>query len=131
MIRNGAGSREKWNDAGLTVLCVVAAWAALSVCFDFYYDLNDDMAMKDILSGTYTGIPDGHNIQMLYPLGWLLAFCYRLMPTVPWYGVFLCGCQFLALQSCLFCVVSRLEGRGKKMAAAISLTAAALALFLY
>ncbi len=131
MIRNGAGSREKWKDAGLTVLCVVAAWAALSVCFDFYYDLNDDMAMKDILSGTYTGIPDGHNIQMLYPLGWLLAFCYRFMPTVPWYGVFLCGCQFLALQSCLFCVVSRLEGRGKKMAAAISLTAAALALFLY
>ena len=131
MILSGAGSREKWKDAGLTIGCVLAVWAALSVCFDFYYDLNDDMAMKDILSGTYTGIPDGHNIQMLYPLGWLLAFCYRLVPAVPWYGIFLCACQFLALQICLFCVISRLQERRKKIVVAVMLTVAALVLFFY
>ena len=62
--------------------------------FDFYYDLNDDTMIKDILSGAYTGRPSGYCIQMLYPLAWCIALCYRAIPTVPWYGLFLCLCQF-------------------------------------
>ena len=49
---------QKWREAGLAALIVVGAWLFLAVFFDFYYDLNDDTAMKDILSGTYTGIPE-------------------------------------------------------------------------
>lgn len=66
----------------------------MGICFDFYYDLNDDTMMKDIMAGAYSGIPDGHNMQTLYPLGALIAFCYKLCRTVPWYGLFLCLCQF-------------------------------------
>lgn len=66
----------------------------LSVQFDFYYDLNDDTMIKDILSGAYTGSPSGYCIQMLYPLGWFIALFYKAIPTVPWYGLFLCLCQF-------------------------------------
>lgn len=66
----------------------------LSVQFDFYYDLNDDTMIKDIVSGAYTGQPDGHCIQMLYPLAWCIALFYRAIPAVPWYGLFLCLCQF-------------------------------------
>ena len=66
----------------------------LSVQFDFYYDLNDDTMIKDILSGAYTGSPDGHCIQMLYPLGWCLALFYRAFPNIAWFGLFLCLCQF-------------------------------------
>jgi len=66
----------------------------LAVRFDFYYDLNDDTMIKDILSGAYTGHPSGYCIQMLYPLAWCIALCYRAIPTVPWYGLFLCLCQF-------------------------------------
>ena len=80
---------EKWKDRGFAVVCMIGLWIVLAVCFDFYYDLNDDSAMKDILSGTYTGVPDGHNIQMLYPLGWGIAFLYRICPVIPWYGIFL------------------------------------------
>ena len=71
--------------------CVVAIPA---VCFDFYYDLNDDTVIKDILSGAYTGVPSGYSIQMLYPLSWLIASAYKVMPEMPWFGVFLCCCQF-------------------------------------
>ena len=67
--------------------CVVAIPA---VCFDFYYDLNDDTVIKDILSGAYTGVPSGYSIQMLYPLSWLIASAYKVMPEMPWFGVFLC-----------------------------------------
>ncbi|MFG6367095.1 MAG: hypothetical protein K1W16_01465 [Lachnospiraceae bacterium] len=66
----------------------------LSAQFDFYYDLNDDTMIKDIVSGAYTGQPSGYCIQMLYPLAWCIALCYRAIPTVPWYGLFLCLCQF-------------------------------------
>ncbi len=31
--------------------------ACLAIRFDFYYDLNDDTAIRDILSGRYTGEP--------------------------------------------------------------------------
>jgi hypothetical protein len=62
--------------------------------FDFYYDLNDDTTIKDIISGAYTGTPSGYSIQMLYPLSWLIALFYRAIPKLPWYGLFLCLCQF-------------------------------------
>ncbi|MDE6056259.1 MAG: hypothetical protein K2G55_21435, partial [Lachnospiraceae bacterium] len=66
----------------------------LSVLFDFYYDLNDDTMIKDIVSGAYTGQPNGYCIQMLYPLAWCIALFYKAIPTIPWYGLFLCLCQF-------------------------------------
>ncbi len=89
-------SKNGWGyviSAAVTVLLVVV----LALRFDFYYCLNDDMAMKDILSGNYTGTPEGRNIQMLYPLGAFISFFYKVIPQAPWYGLFLCGCQFLAL----------------------------------
>lgn len=68
--------------------------AGLAVAFDFYYDLNDDTTIKDIVSGAYTGKPSGYSVQMLFPLSFCISLCYRAIPGVPWYGLFLCICQF-------------------------------------
>lgn len=70
---------------------------------DFYFDLNDDVLMKDILSGSYTGIPAGHNIQMLYPISAFIALLYRIYRGFDWYGIFLCALQFL----CVYLIASR------------------------
>lgn len=78
----------------MVVLATIVMVAGLSGIFDFYYDLNDDTVIKDIISGAYTGEPSGYSVQMLYPLSWLLALCYRAIPGVAWYGLFLCLCQF-------------------------------------
>ena len=51
---------------------------AVGVFFDYYFDLNDDVLMKDILSGAYTGTPAGHNIQMLYPISAMISLFYRM-----------------------------------------------------
>lgn len=75
-----------------------------AVQFDFYYDLNDDTMIKDIVSGAYTGQPSGYCIQMLYPLAWCLALFYKAIPSIPWYGLFLCLCQF----GVVFLVAARL-----------------------
>lgn len=65
----------------------------LALKFDFYYDLNDDVLIKDILSGVYSGTPESYTMQILYPLSWLLSMLYRLL-DVPVFGGFLLLCQF-------------------------------------
>ncbi len=68
-------------------------WGALALLFDFYYDLNDDVLIKDILSGSYTGNPEAHNNQMLYPISVIIAGLYRLTDSVPWFGFLEIACM--------------------------------------
>jgi len=80
-------------------VCVLTMFTLLlvafpAVVFDFYYDLNDDTLIKDIVSGAYTGTPSGYSVQLLYPLSWLIALLYKAVPNAAWYGLFLCVCQF-------------------------------------
>lgn len=82
---------KNWIAVGV---CMGISALLMGLCFDFYFDLNDDTMMRDIMAGIYSGTPDGHNMQTLYPLGAFLALCYRICPTVPWYGSFLFLCQF-------------------------------------
>lgn len=70
---------------------------------DYYFDLNDDCLMKDILSGAYTGVPGSHNIQMLYPISAFISVFYRIFAGADWYGIFLCACQYL----CIFIICHR------------------------
>ncbi len=81
----------------LSIVMTALVIVAVTLMGDYYYDLNDDVLMKDILSGAYTGLPAGHNIQMLYPISAFIALFYRVVRALPWYGIFLCGCQFLCV----------------------------------
>ena len=81
----------------ISVVFLLIPMTALACRFDYYYDLNDDVLMKEILSGNYTGVPEGHNIQMLWLVSAAISLLYRIIRIVPWYGIFLCACQFGAL----------------------------------
>lgn len=97
---------KKYENCILTFIVMLLNVILMGICFDFYYDLNDDTMMKDIMSGVYTGTPDGHNMQTLYLLGALISICYRLCGRIPWYGLFLCLCQF----GCFYLPGVRLTG---------------------
>lgn len=84
---------EKNKNCIIALLTIVVNIVLMSLFFDFYYDLNDDVMMKDIMAGVYTGTPDGHNMQTLYILGAFISLCYRLCRGIPWYGLFLFVCQ--------------------------------------
>ena len=89
----------------LLALCIaLITWGIVAVGFDFFYDLNDDVLIKDILSGTYTGTPSGYNNQMMYPISVLIAGLYSLIPSVPWYGIMLMG----GLATCVTIIAYRL-----------------------
>lgn len=92
---------------GVTILFGIV----LAYFVDFYYDINDDLLIKDILAGVYTGTPSGYNIQMLYPISRLISFFYEVVPSLPWYGLFLCGGHFL----CIFLIGKRLVAVTNKL----------------
>lgn len=76
------------------VFCTLAYWI-IGHFFNFYYDLNDDILIKDILSGAYTGSPEAHNMQMMYPISWLLKSLYSINPTIQWMGLMELGLMWL------------------------------------
>ncbi|MCR5303824.1 MAG: hypothetical protein K6E33_04615 [Lachnospiraceae bacterium] len=77
----------------VTLFCVIFTMSR----YEIYYDMNDDVLIKDILAGVYTGIPEGLNIQMLSPLSFLISLFYRMAPTPDWYAVFLLFTFFVSL----------------------------------
>lgn len=79
-----------------SLLLTAAVFAVFVTGWDFYYDLNDDVLIKDILSGVYSGSPSGYTMQLLYPLGFVLSVLYRGL-SVPVFGVFLILCQLGAV----------------------------------
>ncbi|MCI8936736.1 MAG: hypothetical protein HFI44_07775 [Lachnospiraceae bacterium] len=99
-IRNKLKQKENWIIAlaVTAVLCLLAGFR-----FDFFYDLNDDVLMKDILAGVYTGTPEGHNIQMLWLVSAFISLFYRMAGSLPWYGIFLCTCHL----GCFFLILKR------------------------
>ena len=87
----------------MALAIALITWGIVAIGFDFFYDLNDDVLIKDILSGAYTGTPSGYNNQMMYPISVLIAGLYRLIPSVPWYGIILMG----GLATCVSIIVYR------------------------
>ena len=89
---------KKNEDVIMAFLGVIFLAIFIGIRWDYYYALNDDVLMKDIVAGIYTGTPNAHNIYMLYPLSFVLSGLYRVFGRgIPWYGLFLCGCQFVCL----------------------------------
>lgn len=85
---------KKNEDVVFTLLGLLVLGLCIGLRYDYYFDLNDDVLMKDILAGIYTGTPEGHNIQMLWPVSAFISLLYRFAPTMPCYGLFLCACQY-------------------------------------
>ncbi len=98
-------------DSILAFAMVAVLFLVAGLFFDFYYDLNDDVLLKDIVSGVYSGRPDAHSIQMLYPVSFIISFLYRLIPVLPWQGIFLCVCHGI----CFYLIAKRSLLFAKKM----------------
>ncbi len=84
---------RKWLCIG-TLFIVTVVLIILSAPV-FY--LNDDVTMRSILSGAYTGTPDGHAVYMQYPLSGVLAILYRVVGFIPWMELFFAGSVFACM----------------------------------
>ena len=68
----------------------------------FTYAIADDIIMRDIASGAFTGTPDGHLIFVRYALGFLISRLFLLNRSVDWYGFVIVGTLFLGLAGVLY-----------------------------
>ena len=85
------------------------AVAALFIKFPFCFSSNDDVLLREILSGNYTATPDAHAIYIMYPLGLIFKGLYGIFAGVPWYGGFMSAVHAL----CVFLIVFRLQSQFK------------------
>ena len=105
----------------ITGLMVTCLFVIVGLLYDYFFDLNDDVLMKDILSGVYTGTPEGHNIQMQYPISFVISLFYKAVRGIDWYGIYLVACQFVSI----FVITEFVTGfcAKKKTAAALGIIA--------
>lgn len=109
---------KKKENCILTLLFLGILLLVSTIRYDYYFDLNDDVLMKDILAGVYTGDPEGHNIQMLWLISALISVFYRVVRVLPWYGMFLCFCHFLSIGLIVhrsLLLTEQMEAFGKKI----------------
>lgn len=132
--RTGKESRRLWNVLLPCVLCAVAAFLTGCV-WTYYYDLNDDSLMAEILAGSYTGVPAFRNIQSYFPLTAVLGGLYRMAAGIDWYGLFLLVCQSGSLAIVLGRILNREESKQaevlRKTGAVLLALLAAAGVFLY
>lgn len=85
------------KDIMLAICCTVVLIIVVGILFDYYYEFNDDVLMKNMLSGAYSGKPSSYNIQMLWPISALISLIYHIFPSAPVYGIFLCACHYICI----------------------------------
>lgn len=85
------------------------AFAIMGFCFlllykqfPFIYDINDDVAMRNVAAGVITGEPDAHLIHIKYVLGLLISGLYRIWPGFDWYGLTMIGIILTAFSCILY-----------------------------
>ena len=110
---------KKHENLAASLRMTVAVFAVFSIGWDFYYDLNDDVLIKDVLSGVYSGSPSGYTMQLLYPLGFVLSVLYRAL-SLPVFGIFLVLCQFGAVWAVGYQSAECCKSRKGKAAALVS-----------
>ena len=96
-----ASRKKLLLNTGLPVLLTIIFFLIPLFSKTPVYALNDDIQIRDILSGAYGGSPDLHTVYMGAVLSGILAFLYTVLPFVPWYGLFLC-----AAPAAVFLIVS-------------------------
>ena len=75
-----------WNCV-ISAIPVVLFFFVIGACWDFYYDLNDDITIRNIMSGAFAGSPDIHTIYVKVLFSVFPALLYKIIPSIPWFGI--------------------------------------------
>lgn len=113
-----------------TIITVVVI-VIIGYQYGFWLAYNDDVTISAVLSGVYSGSPDIHCIYMSPILSGLFVVLYRLIPAVPWHGLFLAGSQFWSLWLCCRCICKKAGRTWLRIAGSVSFACLFYALLIY
>ena len=97
----------KYSNTIIAVTVTLLSYLIISIRYDLYYQLNDDAMIRNILSGVYSGTPSAKCFYIMYPVGIVLAALYKIFPVLPWYEIFIHGCQMLSFSVVLTCLLKK------------------------
>ncbi|MCR5595084.1 MAG: hypothetical protein K6G12_04505 [Lachnospiraceae bacterium] len=123
-------SSKEYENLIIALAFTAALMIFTGILFDHYYEFNDDVLMKDILSGAYSGRPGALNVQMLSPISAFISFFYRIVPSLPWYGLFLCAFQYVSIGLVIYRASLIANGVKYKLVAAFIVVLFAISVFL-
>ena len=83
------------------------------------YAINDDVSLREIASGSLSGVPDGHLIYVQYALGWAISRLFVLNAQLDWYGITMLGLMGLCLLLVLFRVLELAATYRRKIAGTV------------
>lgn len=86
----------------LSLLIMALYFVVVYQKLPFIYDINDDVAMRNVAAGVITGEPDAHLIFVKYILGLLISGLYRLFPGLDWYGLVMIGIMLFSFGMILY-----------------------------
>lgn len=77
---------NKQTQLTVSIIIVVMILFFLSKNIEYIFIANDDLFMRAIISGDFTGVPDPHAVFIMYPLAFIISSFYKLIPSIEWYG---------------------------------------------
>lgn len=101
------------------------------VFFDLYYDLNDDSAIRNILSGAFTGEPEAMTVYVNFVLSFLISGFYRIIPSVSWFGAFELICLYSSFALAIFYFNRKIDRLYAKVIASFGMILFIASLLLY
>lgn len=105
-------------DLCASLLLTVAVALMVRVLFGHVLAGNDDLLLRSIANGTYTGTPEAHLIYIMYPLGLIFKLFYSITRAFSWYDFFMLLFHYSAWCLILFKVLSLMQGAIRKVIAA-------------
>ena len=79
--------KKHWFELVISLMILAISIMGISTLFGYIHRSNDDVLLRSIASGGYTGKPDAHLIYIMYSLGMIFTGLYIAVPSVSWYDV--------------------------------------------
>lgn len=104
--------KKKNIDLLIVYICSIIFFTILIVKYGISYYINDDIAIRSILSGEYTGIPSTYAIFATFPYTVIITFLYKITNTIDWYGL---SQILLIMFFCVYTVHNIVQNRQKTL----------------
>ena len=99
---------DKHSTLLVSFLLNVIVMFVLILIFDPHYDVDDDIAMSNLVDGS-KGMHDTHLIFINSVIGYILKYLYIHIPIIPWYAVLQYIIIFVSFTACTFVMLKRLK----------------------
>lgn len=106
VLRDFCIATERWTRRSPLIASVTWMGLLFAIALAVHvpaHETNDDVVMSMIASGTGAGAePDEHLVFTSFAIGLVLKQLYILLPSIPWYGLYLIGALYLSNVAVLY-----------------------------